>query len=131
MIFVDTSAWFAYADRRDADHQRAVDWYDVNDEYLLTTDYVIDELLTLMRARNQRQLAIELGVNLFAEELAQVVYLSQDQITRAWSVFRKYSDKDWSFTDCTSKVVMEDLGLTTAFTFDHHFRQFGNVTVVP
>ena len=49
----------------------------------------------------------------------------------AWQVFRRFSDKEWSFTDCTSKVVMDRLGITTAFTFDHHFRQFGAVTLVP
>jgi len=131
MIFVDTGAWYAYSDKRDADHAKAVAWYDVNDEYLLTTDFVIDELLTLLRARDRRNTSIDLGVKMFAEELAQVVYLTQDQINRAWEVYRKFADKEWSFTDCTSKVVMEDLQITTAFTFDHHFRQFGNITVVP
>ena len=46
-------------------------------------------------------------------------------------MFRDYADKDWSFTDCTSKVVIDSLGITTAFSFDQHFRQFGTVTVVP
>jgi predicted nucleic acid-binding protein len=30
-----------------------------------------------------------------------------------------------------SKVVMESLGVGTVFAFDHHFRQFGTVEVVP
>lgn len=25
----------------------------------------------------------------------------------AWEVFQKFEDKAWSFTDCTSRVVME------------------------
>jgi predicted nucleic acid-binding protein len=33
--------------------------------------------------------------------------------------------------DCTSKVVIERLGLTHALSFDQHFLQFGTVTVVP
>ena len=32
--------------------------------------------------------------------------------------------KDWSFTDCTSKVIMERLRMTHAFAFDSHFRLF-------
>lgn len=40
-------------------------------------------------------------------------------------------DKQWSFTDCTSRVVMERLGIQKVFAFDDHFRQFGTVTVVP
>lgn len=49
----------------------------------------------------------------------------------AWQVFHDFDDKDWSFTDCTSKVLIEQFGIETAFTFDHHFRQFGTVVVVP
>ncbi len=48
-----------------------------------------------------------------------------------WETFRQFSDKGRSFTDCSSKVVMERLGITQAFAFDQHFRQFGSVTVVP
>jgi predicted nucleic acid-binding protein len=57
--------------------------------------------------------------------------LTEDDIREAWSIFLRYSDKEWSFTDCTSKVVIEKLQITTAFAFDHHFRRFGTVQVVP
>lgn len=67
----------------------------------------------------------------FSGELAKVHYLTAADIAAAAELFRTYADKDWSFTDCTSKVVMESLGITTAFSFDRHFRQFGNITVVP
>ena len=40
-------------------------------------------------------------------------------------------DHDWSFTDCTSKVIIERLQILEAFAFDHHFDQFGTVTRVP
>jgi len=46
-------------------------------------------------------------------------------------VFRRFRDKGWSFTDCTSRVVIDRLSIPTAFALDQHFRQFGNVTVVP
>ena len=49
----------------------------------------------------------------------------------AWEFYCRFRDKDWSFTDCTSKVVMESLDITTAFSFDQHFRQFSNIIVVP
>lgn len=45
--------------------------------------------------------------------------------------FDSCDDKNWSFTDCTSKVVMEQLGVKAAFAFDHHFHQFGTIQVVP
>ena len=72
-----------------------------------------------------------IGAQFFAGELAKVHGVTDEQFRRAWDVFRAFADKDWSFTDCTSKVVMEELGITTAFSFDQHFCQFGTVTVVP
>ncbi|MBI5054401.1 MAG: type II toxin-antitoxin system VapC family toxin, partial [Chloroflexi bacterium] len=36
-----------------------------------------------------------------------------------------YNDKQYSFTDCTSFVVMQKRKLRDAFTFDHHFEQMG------
>jgi predicted nucleic acid-binding protein len=98
---------------------------------LLTTDYVIDETLTLLRARGERTRAIAFGLDVFSGKLATIHYLSPADIAVAWDVFRRFADKDWSFTDCTSKVVLESLGSVTAFSFDQHFRQFGTVTVVP
>jgi len=51
MIFVDTGAWYASLVPTDPDHTKAVQWLAGNDSPLLTTDYVIDETLTLLRAR--------------------------------------------------------------------------------
>ncbi len=45
----------------------------------------------------------------------------------ASEIFERYDDKDFSFTDCTSFQVMLLLGITEAFTNDHHFEQFGFV----
>jgi len=36
-------------------------------------------------------------------------------------------DKEWSFTDCVSYVVMKQCEITDVFTFDHHFTQMGFV----
>jgi uncharacterized protein len=81
--------------------------------------------------RGHRARAIALGEALLSNQVAQIHYLSADEILATWDLFRRFADKDWSFTDCASKVVMERLGITTAFAFDQHFRQFGSVRVVP
>lgn len=130
-IFVDTGAWFSSVIPSDTNYPIAAGWLSTNKQPLVTTDYVVDELLTLLRARGEEVSADRLGTQLFSREIAQVHYLTQDDILAAWQVFRTYDDKEWSFTDCTSKVVMETLGLTQAFAFDQHFRQFGSVIVVP
>lgn len=128
MTFVDTSALVA---EEDANHSSANAWWDQKTDELLTTDYVIDELLTLLRARGQHKRSEEIGEQLFAEDLADIRYLSAADVQRGWDIYRKFSDKAWSFTDCTSYAVMEKLGITHAWAYDVHFRQFGFVSVVP
>ncbi len=72
-----------------------------------------------------------LGDKFFNSTLAEVRRLTEADIRAAWEVFRKFEDKDWSFTDCASYAVMERLGINKAFAFDHHFKQFGSIVVVP
>lgn len=131
MIFVDTSAWFESIIPTETNHSIAAKWLSGNSQLLLTTDFVVDETLTLLRARGEDTSALRLGAQLFNGEIAQVYYLNEADINAAWHIFRTYSDKEWSFTDCTSKVVIEKLGISEAFAFDQHFRQFGTITVVP
>lgn len=98
---------------------------------MLTTDYVVDETLTLLKARGQPQIAIQLGEQFFEGQIVMIHRLSEDEILAAWEMFKQYADKEWSFTDCASKVVIETLGIAEALSFDEHFRQFGSVAVVP
>ena len=130
MIFVDTGAWYAGAVPDDENHRKAQEWLHANTRPLLTTDYVVDETLTLLKVRGHAPLALELGAALFAGELADVVLVTEDDIRQAWQIFRQFRDKEWSFTDCTSKVVIDELEIKTAVALDAHFRQFG-VSVAP
>jgi predicted nucleic acid-binding protein len=131
MIFVDTGAWYASLVPTDPDHTNAVAWLSANHSPLVTTDYVIDETLTLLRARGERKRALLVGAEFFNGNVAEIHRITNTELTLAWEIFKQFDDKEWSFTDCTSKVVMQQLGITVAFAFDHHFRQFGTVRVVP
>jgi predicted nucleic acid-binding protein len=48
-----------------------------------------------------------------------------DDWKAAFELFKKYFDKNLSFTDCTSFSLMRRLKLKVAFTFDCHFQQVG------
>ena len=131
MIFVDSSAWCAAFVPTDPDHEPARAWLRQNARRLVTTDYIIDETLTIIRARSHLNRAIRVGQKLFDQAFVTVEWVTQNDVRRAWNVFCSYRDKNWSFTDCISRVVMERLDISQAFAFDDDFRQFGTVTVVP
>lgn len=130
-IFVDTGAWFAYFVPSDPDHPAASELFDKNTHPLITTDYIVDELLTVLKVRGEFQRALEIGPSFFNGDVCNLEWVSQADVANAWQVFSTYRDKGWSFTDCISRVVMERLRITTAVAFDEHFHQFGTVTVVP
>jgi predicted nucleic acid-binding protein len=133
VIFVDSGAWAALLLEDDVHHARAVTWYLSNSTRLITTDYVIDETLTLIMTRGRKQRAIAFGDQFFPgpSDMADLYVIDDIDRLNAWDVFHRFRDKQWSFTDCTSYAVMKRLGIDTAFSFDDHFRQFGTVTVVP
>jgi predicted nucleic acid-binding protein len=114
----------------DENHNRVETWFDAAKPPLVTTDYIIDETLTLLVARKRLVRAFVAGKAFFDRGLARIHFVSKEQVERAWILFQQRAPAGWSFTDCTSRIVIEDLGIPTAAALDLHFRQFG-ITVVP
>lgn len=131
MIFVDSGAWFASIIASDPDHSAALQWLNQNREPLVTSDYVIDETLTLLRARGQKNKADAFAAAVEANQLGRLHFVTALEFAQALKVFMQFRDKAWSFTDCSSKVIMDNLNVSVAFAFDQHFHQFGSVQVVP
>ena len=129
MILVDSGAWYALSDPRDRNAGLAATaWRRVrNGEFgrAVATDYVLDETYTLLRMR--------LGVHAvsgFRDRLARsgnvrVVRVSERDFEEALDLMIAHEDKRWSLTDCTSFVLMRQLVIESAFSFDHHFREAG------
>ncbi len=108
MIFVDTGAWYASLVPADPDHARAMTWLAANESALLTTDYVIDEILTLLRVRGERKRALRLGRDVPSVTVLRKYVRSLPKIFHdPGRLFSSFDDKGWSFTDCTSKMVMD------------------------
>lgn len=131
MTFVDSAAWGALFAPQDPLHAVATDWMQVNQDLLVTSDYVADEVLTLLKARFGAHLAIEAGQALWSETLSTLVYLDAADIAEAWRIFQRFTDKGWSFTDCASYAVMRRLGISRAFSFDRHFSQMPGIRRAP
>lgn len=131
MTFVDTGAWAALFVPADPLHQKARHWLHENRDRLITSDYVVDEVLTLLKTRFSDRASIHAGQSLFGEHFSQLAYLGSADIERAWKIFRSHADKRWSFTDCTSFAVMQRMRISRAFAFDQHFSQMRGVLRVP
>ena len=124
-LFVDTSAWFAFVNRGDRDHAKVRRLLAAHAGRLVTTNFVFDETVTLCARRAGHAAAVRLGEAVLDARLVDLVRVGHEDETRAWDLFRRRSDKDYSFTDCVSFVVMRRLAITRAAALDEDFREEG------
>lgn len=128
-VFVDTSAFVALLDARDQWSREARDQFTlVTDDRrpLVTSNLIVAETHVLVLRALGRRAAYR-----WLESLdLNLIFQTERDHARVLELLAQYDDKAFSYTDALSFVLMERLGIPTAFTFDDHFRQYG-VAVVP
>lgn len=132
-LFVDTAGWMACADASDSAHEAcraARDKALRAGQTLVTTDYVVDETLTLIRVRLGLAAAETWWRQVEGSQRVRWERIDPSRFDRALELFFQQRDKGYSFTDCTSFALMGELKLTSALTTDKHFKQMG-FEVVP
>lgn len=124
-IFVDTGAWYALKNKNDPNHPAVYSFFEglpASRIVCYTSDYVIDEAITLTRTRlKNHHVAANLAEDLFSEKAARLIYAAPGYLPRALEIYKKYSDQFFSFTDCTSFAIMESLKIEEALAFDRQF----------
>ncbi len=131
MLFIDTSAFIAIVNKGDRWHESANKLVEDIKEGrtklrgIVTSDYVIDETLTKIRYSVGHKEAVEWGKSILASSLIQKVIVDDAVFNEAWELFQRYEDKKLSFTDCTSVVIMRNMGINTIFAFDEDFLKIG------
>ena len=127
-MFVDTAGWMMTADGSDPQHSAAVvarDTWLKRGGILLTTDFVLDETLTLLRVRLGLDSAERWWDQVESSPRVSWEWIDPERAEKARRWFFRWRDKSFSFTDCTSFVVMKELRIRSALTSDHHFVQAG------
>jgi len=127
-IFVDTSGFYALLIKGDRRHERARDFLAEARKTavrFVTTDYILDETATLLRARGQGHRAGAVFEIVFTSTACRVEWMDPERFAQTQKLFLKHQDQDWSFTDCFSFWLMRWLGLRDALTTDAHFVQAG------
>ena len=120
-IFIDTSGFVALAAPKDRNHARARKFLGMLSRTrrpLLTSTYVADEVITLIRMRVGHTAAVTIGRAILDSKWCRMLDIDEELREGAWDLFTRYSDHEFSFTDCTSFAAMKAFGLDEAFTFD-------------
>jgi len=133
-LLVDTGAFIALTDADDENHKAAVVFYRSSKEKgarFLTTNFVLCETMNYLRARVSHQIAILFWESLKKSGFIEMITVTPSMEEAAFAIFKRYHDKGFSFTDCTSFAVMRSLKLKKAFAFDKHFEQFEGISRLP
>ena len=124
MIFIDTTIWVSGIDSSDKLHRdgRAV-MEALSERTLppaLTTDFVLDETLTILKRRGARSAAVvDATDQILSSPLVGVVYVDEQLFKEAMLNFRKY--ERLSFTDAVTLTVMHRHKIREVFSHDKDF----------
>ena len=132
-VFVDSSAYLALLDADDEHHAEA--------SQSLTRfadaryrQYTTNALLVEAHALILSTLGVTRALQFLrdmAESHTVVIRVRARDEEHARQILFRYTDKDFSFADAISFAVMERLGISSAFTFDRHFAQYGFTVLSP
>lgn len=125
LIFVDTGAFYALADRRDPAHGRAADFLRSQTATLLTTDFVFAETMSLLTKRLGKDVAAAFGHGLRTSPSIRIEEATPIMREEAWKLFSGHRGKDYDLIDCISFAMMESFRIHETFGFDRHFSQYG------
>lgn len=129
-LFVDTSAWACWIDSTQRYHElafRCLDQAIDGGSRIVTTNLVLIELTALLNSplRVPRIRQIQFFRDLRIEQAVDIFVIDEQLEERAWRLWESRPDKNWTMVDASSFVVMQELGMATALTTDHHFEQAG------
>jgi predicted nucleic acid-binding protein len=129
-LFVDTSAWFAYANGKDRDHAAVRRAFRESEGRLTTSNFIFDETISLCRYRLGHAAATRVGSVLLDTNTVDLIRITPEDEQAAWMLFCQRPDQRYSFTDCASFALMRRLRIDTALALDDDFRIEG-LQVVP
>ncbi len=126
-LFLHSGFLIALNARDDQYHQRAIDHWRLigRTTPLVTTTYIVDEVVTFFNNRGKHAKAVAIGNLLITSGWVELLHVDEDLFRAGWEYLVKHANKQYSLTDCISFVVMRRQGLKEALTFDVHFQQAG------
>ena len=132
-IFVDTSGYYALLVKQDDRHMvasRVLREARKRKRRFVTSDYVLDETATLLKARGHGHLLQPFFESVLASQVCRIEWTDSERFHAVQAFFLKHADQPWSFTDCISFCLMRESGLREALTKDGHFHEAGFVVLL-
>ena len=130
-VFADTHFFLAFLNTRDRSHDSARRFRESNDVQLVTTLWVLAEILDALSSVAQRAGAGRFVQKLQVDANVLIVPAEPQYFESGFRLYVARPDKSWSLTDCISFEVMRAMGLTEVLTGDRDFEQAGFTRLLP
>lgn len=129
-VFADAGYLIALDSERDQHHAQAVrHWNEFGrtGPTLVTTTFVLAEVIAVFNNRSGHAKAVEIGRRFFDSKDVRLIHPNEEVCRAAFDYLEARPDKEYSLADCISFAVMERLRIREALSFDAHFQQAGFV----
>lgn len=134
VVYADTAAFLALANKRDTLHKRAKE---VRNRIarercpVLTTEWVLAEFLNAMQRPPARSLGIQMVERLRQSQRTEILSASAEDWQKGYDLYQSRLDKAWSLIDCISMKICQERSIREVFTSDRNFEQAGYVILMP
>lgn len=126
MIFADTSFWIALRNRRDPHNTEAVALLRLHaDRGIVTSNHVRGETWTYLRRRAGHGAAVAFLDSIERSPRIRIFPLTEKQEDEALRFLRQRDEREYSFVDATSFILMKSLRTREALAFDGDFSAAG------
>ncbi len=128
-IFIDTSGLYALRNESDKFHNKSIEIYqrigNSGEANLIITNFILCEFINLINMRKNHKYAIKCLDFIQKSSFIHTDRINPSTEKNAINIFKQNSDKNYSYTDCTSFAYMKVNNIKKVFAFDQHFKQFG------
>jgi uncharacterized protein len=97
---------------------------------LIVTESVLFEFANALSPVEHRSKAVVFIDVIRTLSNVEIISAKDELFEKSLNLYRLRSDKEWSLTDCTGFIVMQELQIRYAFTSDKHFEQAGFIKLL-
>lgn len=124
-IFFDSNYYIGLVNELDSNYKKSVALSNrlKEESYKpVISNFIFLEVVTVVSQRVGRKSSIITGESL--KNKAEIINISDSLEEKTWELFKQIKDKDVSFIDCSTIIVMRDKKINKLVTFDQHFQKF-------
>ncbi len=133
IVFADTGYWIALINKKDSLHKKArqvtLAMYPIK---IITSEMMFSELLDSFSKQGLflKQATLNLINRSYDNPNIDIIPQTSELFREALNLYNQRLDQQWSHTDCSSFIIMQNYQIREALAYDKHFEQAGFIALL-